>query len=55
MLDWMGCQSGMGICVSCSICNLSGVMVFRRSMLDWRGVNLPWVYVHAARYETYVV
>ena len=31
-----------------------GVMVFQRSMLDWRrrgGVNLPWVYVHCAIYK----
>ena len=32
-------------------------MIFQRSMLDWRrgGVNLPWVYVHCAIYETYLV
>ena len=32
------------------ICNVFGVLVFQRSMLDWRrgGVNLPWVYVHCA-------
>ena len=23
-------------------------MVLQRSMLNWRGVNLPWVYVHCA-------
>ena len=29
-------------------------MVFQRSMLDWRrgGVNLPWVDIHCAIYET---
>ena len=30
-------------------------MVFQRSMLNWRrwgGVNLPWLYVHCAIYET---
>ena len=33
-------------------------MVFQISMLDWIkgwGVNLPWVYVHCAIYETYLV
>ena len=33
-------------------------MVFQWSMLDWRrgrGVNLSWVYVHCAIYETYLV
>ena len=32
-------------------------MVFQRSMLNWRregGVNLPWVYMHCAIYETYL-
>ena len=27
-------------------------MVFQRSMLNWRGVHLLWVYVHCAIYET---
>ena len=31
----------MGICAFCYICNLFGLMVFQRSMLDWRrGVHL---------------
>ena len=32
-------------------------MVFQTSILDWRrgGVNLTWVYVHCAIYETSVV
>ena len=41
-----------------TIWNWFGVMVFQRSMLNWRrvgGVNLPWVYVHWAIYETYLV
>ena len=33
MVDW-GCQSAMGICALCYICNLLGVMVLQRSMLD---------------------
>ena len=46
-------QSGMGICALCNIWNLFGVMVFQRSMLNWRrggGVNMPWVYVNFAIY-----
>ena len=55
MLDW-GCQSAMGICALCYIRNLFGIMVLQRSMLNWIwGVNLPWVYVHCAIYETYLV
>ena len=53
-----GGQSAMGICALRYIWNLFGVMVFQRSMLDWRrgrGFNLPWVYVHCAIYETYLV
>ena len=23
-----------------------GVVVFKASMLDWLGINLPWIYVH---------
>ena len=52
-------QSAIGICALCYIYigNLFGVKVFQRSMLNWRrgGVNLPWVYVHCAIYETYLV
>ena len=36
-----GSQSAMGICALCYIWNVCGVMVLQRSMLDWRGVNLP--------------
>ena len=32
-----------------------GVAVLKASMLDWEGVNLPWVYVYCAIYETYLV
>ena len=50
-------ESAMGICAFCYIWQLFGVLVFQRSMPYWRrgGVNLPWVYVHSAIYETYVV
>ena len=55
MLDWRRGwgQSAMGICAFCYIWILFGVMVFKRSMLNWQrgcGVNLPWVYVHCAIY-----
>ena len=50
-------QSAISIYALCYIWNLFGVMVFQRSMLAWRrdGVNLPWVYVHCAIFETYLV
>ena len=35
--EWGWGQSAMGICALCYICNLFGVMVLQRSMLDWRG------------------
>ena len=38
----------MGICAFCYIWNLIGIMVFQRSMVNWRregGVNLLWVMV----------
>ena len=49
-------QSAMDVCAFCYIWNLFGVVVLQRSMLNWRReheVNLPWVYVHSAIYETY--
>ena len=50
--------SPMGICAFFYMWNLFGVVVFQRSMLDWRrrhGVSLPWVYVHSSLCETYFV
>ena len=41
-----------------SIYDLFSVVVFQRSMLDWRnggGVSLPCLYVHSALCETYLV
>ena len=42
----------MGICALCYICNVFGVMVLQRSMVNWKrgGVNLPWVYMHCTIY-----
>ena len=34
---------------------LFGVVVFNRSMVDSRGVHLPWVYVHSSICDTYSV
>ena len=51
-------QSAMGICAFFYMSNLIGVVVFQRSMVDWRrrhGVSLPWVYVHSAICATYLV
>ena len=45
----------MGICAFFYMGNLFSVVVFQRSMLNWRkGVDssLPWVYVHSAICET---
>ena len=36
-------------------CAKCGVAVFKASMLAWWGVNLTWVNVHCAIYETYLV
>ena len=36
-------------------CAKCGVAVLKASVLDWGGVNLTWVYVHCAIYETYLV
>ena len=59
MVDWRGWgQSAMGKCAFCYICNLFGAVVLHRAMVDQRrghGVSLPWVYVHSAIYETYLV
>ena len=35
-------------------CAKFGVEVLQTSMLNW-GINLPWVYVHCAIYETFGV
>ena len=54
MLDWRrGGFNLQWVYVNCAIyiCYIFGVLVFQRSILDWkRGdeVNLPWVYVHCA-------
>ena len=42
----------MGICALCYICNLFGVMVL---LGGGGGVNLPWLYMHCAIYETDLV
>ena len=51
----VGCQSAMGICACCSICNLSGVIVFQRSMLDWMGCQYAMGICACCLYETYLV
>ena len=45
----------MGICTFCYMWNWCGVVVFQRSMLNWRKVHLPVVYVHSSICETYLV
>ena len=35
-------------------CAKFGVAVLQASILNW-GVSLPWVFVHCAIYETYLV
>ena len=30
-------EGGFGICALCYICNLDGIVVFHRSMVNWRG------------------
>ena len=48
-------MSDIGICAFCYMLNLFGVVVFQRSMVNWRGIHLSLVYVHSAICETYVV
>ena len=38
-------EGGLGICAFFYMCNLCSVVVLHRSILDWRGVHLAWVYV----------
>ena len=49
----MGGTSALGICAFCYILNLFGVVVFQRSILNWRRRGL--VYVHSAICKTAVV
>ena len=45
-----GGPSAFGICAFCYMQNLFGVVVFQRSMLDWRrGVHLQWVCLYVYR------
>ena len=61
MLDWKRVcgQPAMGICAVCHIymkliwCN--GFSEIYAQLGEGVGVNLPWVYVHCAIYETYLV
>ena len=46
----MGGPSAVGIYVHCAISGKFGVAVFKASMLDCKGVNLPWVYMHCSIY-----
>ena len=36
-------------------CAKHGVTVLQASLLKWGGICLPWVFVHCAIYETYLV
>ena len=47
-----GGMSDWGICAFCSMCNLHGVVVFHRSVVNWQGAL---VYVHSAICETHLV
>ena len=46
-----GANLPLGRCACCYICNIVGVVVFQRSMLNW-GVGLPWASVHSSLCET---
>ena len=52
-----GGMSAPGIFAFFYIKNLYGVVVFHRSIVDWRreGVHLPWVGVHPSICKTYLV
>ena len=43
-----GSTSALSICAFCYLLNLFSVVVFHTSMVNWRGVHLPWVYVDSA-------
>ena len=47
----------MGICAFCYMSNLFDVVVFQRSISEWRrgGFSLPWVCVHFSICETYLL
>ena len=49
-----GVHLPFGICAFFYMSYLFGVVIFQRSMLNWRkgAVSLPWVYVHSSIYET---
>ena len=43
-------------CVFCYMCNVFGVMVFQRSIVNWSlGIDVSSVYVHSAICDTYLV
>ena len=44
--------SAMGICAFFYIRNALGVLVLHKSMVNWRVVHLPCLYVHPAIHET---
>ena len=60
MLNWRGSICHRYMCIVLSIYRSAmryakfGVAVLQASMLDW-GVSLPWIYVHCAISETYLV
>ena len=46
----------LSICVFCFMCNLFGVTVFQRSVVNWSGeVDVSSVYVHSAICDAYLV
>ena len=50
-----GGPSALGICPFCYMFNVFGVVVLHGSMVNCRGGQLPWVYVHCAIFETDLV
>ena len=49
MVNWRGGASALSICAFCYMLNLFGVVVFHRSMVNWRRgymCILLYVYVH---------
>ena len=48
----LGGPSALGICAFFDVWNLFGVVVLHGSMVNWRGIHLPWVYVHSSISET---
>ena len=49
------CRGPWYMCILLYVKHICGVVVFYTSVVNWRGLHLPQVYVHSALCGTYVV